>query len=270
MELGSIYPGANKQNWIGGSIYNPCHAEFIPPPPEYIEPLLQDLCNFCNDDALPALVQSAIAHAQFETIHPFVDGNGRVGRALIQMILRRRGLAPRIVPPISLILATRSKAYIGALTATRYRGSATSSQAQLALNQWIGEFALCTLRAVQNVEYFEGVIGQIRLHWLELIGELRSDAAARLLLEMLPGTPIISVRTASSFIQRSFKATNQAISILLEHNILKERHANRRNRIFEAPEIIEAFTNLERQLASPASDTRLALPLRSVPQRKRR
>src|SRR5256885_1845595 len=82
-----------KQNWIGGSDYNPCSAAFIPPPPELVPDLMEDLCAFCTSETLPAVAQAAIAHAQFETIHPFADGNGRTGRALIQLVLRRRGLA---------------------------------------------------------------------------------------------------------------------------------------------------------------------------------
>ena len=85
------------QNWIGGSGYNPCSAAFVPPPPEYVPYLLEDLCDFCNDDSLPALAQAALVHAQFETIHPFVDGNGRAGRALIHLVLRRRGLGVRVL-----------------------------------------------------------------------------------------------------------------------------------------------------------------------------
>lgn len=82
-----------EQNWIGGSDYNPCTADFVPPKWELVAQLMEDLVVFCNDDGLPAIAQAAIAHAQFETIHPFVDGNGRTGRVLIQLILRRRGLA---------------------------------------------------------------------------------------------------------------------------------------------------------------------------------
>jgi len=67
------------QNWIGGSSFNPCTAVFVPAPPEHIRALLEDLCAFVADDDLPAVAQAAIAHAQFETIHPFVDGNGRIG-----------------------------------------------------------------------------------------------------------------------------------------------------------------------------------------------
>lgn len=77
-------------NWIGGSSFNPCSAVFVPPPLEHVEDLLADLCAFASDEALPALVQAAIAHAQFETIHPFIDGNGRTGRVLIHAILRDR------------------------------------------------------------------------------------------------------------------------------------------------------------------------------------
>ena len=88
------HPGCVRglQNWIGGSDYNPCSADFVPPPPELVHELLADLFTFCNADSLPPLVQAAIAHAQFETIHPFVDCNGRTGRVLFHMVMRRRGL----------------------------------------------------------------------------------------------------------------------------------------------------------------------------------
>src|SRR5450756_3169443 len=63
------------QNWVGGNIYNPCAADYVPPPPEHVRPLMDDLAEFCNSDMLPVVAQAAIAHAQFETIHPFADGN---------------------------------------------------------------------------------------------------------------------------------------------------------------------------------------------------
>ena len=100
------------QNWIGGSDYNPCSASFVPPPPKHVRLLLDDFCTFCNTDDLPPVVQAAIAHAQLETIHPFADGNGRTGRALIHVILRKRGLATKVLPPISLVLATWAKDYV--------------------------------------------------------------------------------------------------------------------------------------------------------------
>ena len=94
------------QNWIGGSSYNPCSAAFVPPPEKHVRALMEDLCDFINDDELPTVVHAGLVHAQFETIHPFHDGNGRVGRALIHLVLRRRGVVSRVLPPVSLILAT--------------------------------------------------------------------------------------------------------------------------------------------------------------------
>ena len=87
------------QNWIGGNDYNPCGAAFVPPPPAEVDRLLDDLCVFVNDVALPPLVQAAIAHAQFETIHPFEDGNGRTGRALVQVVLTPTRTDTRVCPP---------------------------------------------------------------------------------------------------------------------------------------------------------------------------
>src|SRR5580692_10721026 len=130
-----------EQNWIGGSSYNPCSASFVPPPPEFVHDLLDDLCDFCNVDSLPAVAQAAIAHAQFETIHPFVDGNGRTGRALIHLILRRRGLAVRVLPPVSLVLATWAQSYIDGLTQFRFVGLPTSPKAVEGFNTWVGRFA---------------------------------------------------------------------------------------------------------------------------------
>src|SRR5512138_1195371 len=106
----------DRQNWIGGNAYNPGRADYVPPPPERVKDLVDDLVAFMNRTDLPPVVQAAIAHAQFETIHPFADGNGRVGRALIHVVLRRRGLAPRYVPPVSLVLAADAKSYVAGLT----------------------------------------------------------------------------------------------------------------------------------------------------------
>jgi Fic family protein len=91
----------DQQNWVGGNDYNPCGADFVPPPPEDVAPLIADLCRAVNDDSFPPVVQAALVHAQFETIHPFADGNGRAGRALIHVVLKRRGLTTAYVPPIA-------------------------------------------------------------------------------------------------------------------------------------------------------------------------
>ena len=253
-----------EQNWIGGSSYNPCSAAFVPPPPETVEDLIDDLVAFSNEDNLPPIAQAAIAHAQFETIHPFVDGNGRTGRALIHLIFRRRGIAPRVLPPVSLILATWAQDYIGGLTATRYRGAATSKQASQGINLWIGRFAAACKRAAEDAASYEQRALAIETEWRQRIGRVRAKSAADLLLRSLAGSPVVTATSASKLIGRSYVQTNEAIERLVAEDVLRQITVGRRNRAFEAPEIIEAFAALERQLASPEGDTRTSQPTRRV------
>ncbi len=253
-----------KQNWIGGSDYNPCTAAFVPPPHEMVADLLEDLCSFCNEDGLPAVAQAALAHAQFETIHPFADGNGRTGRGLIQLVLRRRGLASRVVPPVSLVLATWAKDYLDGLTATRYRGPAGSKAAHEGLNRWIGGFAGACVRAVQDAAVFETHIQEMESEWRARLGRTRTGSATDLLLRALPGAPVLTAASAAELIGRTFPATNDAIARLLAADVLKQITIGKRNRAFEAKEVIDAFTSLERQLASPSGDTRSSPPSRPV------
>lgn len=258
----------DTQNWIGGSSYNPCSAAFVPPPPELVAELIDDLIEFCDDNSLPTVAQAAIAHAQFETIHPFVDGNGRTGRALIHLILRRRGLALRVLPPVSLILVTRTDDYIGGLAATRYLGEADSKAAVDGINLWVGRFAGACSRAVADASSFEQRALQIETHWREQVGRIRARSATDLLLSRLVGVPLLTVKGAAELIERSFVQTNQAIERLVEAGILRQLTVGSRNRAFEAPDIIEAFTDLERQLASPEGDTLTSGPARRVPRRR--
>ncbi|HEV2361526.1 MAG TPA: Fic family protein, partial [Acidimicrobiales bacterium] len=125
------------QNWVGGRGLSPVDAVFVPPPEDRVPELLQDLVSLVNLDDLPAVAQAAIAHAQFETIHPFGDGNGRAGRCLIHVVLRRRGLTPLFVPPISVVLASSAKQYIAGLVDFR----------EGRVDDWIGHFADATTAA---------------------------------------------------------------------------------------------------------------------------
>ncbi len=254
-----------EQNWIGGSSYNPCSAAFVPPPPEAVRALLGDLCDFCNQESLPAVVQAAIAHAQFETIHPFVDGNGRTGRVLIHLVLRRRRITSRVMPPVSLVLATFAQDYVNALTATRYKGNATSPEAHETLNRWIGLFAAACKRAVEDAEDFERRVGALKDAWRRRLGSVRRNSALAVLIEKLPGAPVFTVNSAAELISRSFQATNEAIGRLEQAGVVTRVNVGRKNRAFEFSEIIDAFTELERRLASPLAQTRISPPVRAVP-----
>jgi Fic family protein len=257
------------QNWIGGSDYNPCSADYVPPPPEAVPDLMDDLCGFCNADDLPAVAQAAIAHAQFETVHPFVDGNGRTGRAIIHLVLRRRGLALRVLPPVSLVLATLARDYVNGLTVSRYVGSPSSSEANTGVNTWVATFAGACIRSVADATAFESRAAGLEEQWRERLGRVRANSATDLLLHRLPGVPVLTAESAATLLGRTFKPANDAIQRLVQAGILSQITIGRRNRAYEAPEIIDAFTDLERQLASPAGDTRTSPPTRTVPQRWR-
>lgn len=256
-----------EQNWIGGSSFNPCTAAYVPPPPEQVAELVTDLVEFCNTEDLPAVAQAAIAHAQFETIHPFVDGNGRTGRALIHLILRRRGLATRVVAPVSLVLATQTRDYIDGLQRFRHVGAPDSPAAVAELNTWVGRFAAACTRAVADATAFESTVADLQCQWRQSLSLQRTGSAADLVLRALPSAPIITVSTAAALIGRTYAATNDAIARLVDAKILRQTTIGRRNRAFECPQAIAAFTALERQLASPAGNTLTAPPNRPVPVR---
>lgn len=258
------------QNWIGGNEYNPCAAEFIPPPPEFVAPLLEDLSDFCNSDMLPAVAQAAIAHAQFETIHPFVDGNGRAGRALVHLLLRRRGLTTRVQPPVSLILATRVKDYRRGLKAFSYDGPPDSDESHTGINAWVGIFSAACVRAAADAGAFEERCTELERNWRDRLERIRKESSVDLILKILPGTPIISVKSVVAMTGRSKPQVNAAVARLENAGILRKVTVGRRNRAFEARYVIDIFAELERQLASPAGNTLVSPPSRPVPARRTR
>jgi len=257
-----------EQNWIGGSSYNPCNAAFVPPPPEQVERLLADLLAYVSGDDHSPLVQAALAHAQFETIHPFVDGNGRTGRALIHVVLRRRGLAPTFVPPISLVLATWSESYVAGLTTFRHLTEPGSLERSEAAADWLRVFATATYRSCIDAERYAGQIDAMTRVWRERLGSVRAGSSTDLLLNVLPGAPVISVESASELIGRSKARTTDAVNALAEEGILRQRNVGKqRYRVFEAVDVLDLFTGLERGLASLRGDTATDPPYRRVPRR---
>lgn len=139
-------------------------------------------------------MQAAVAHAQFETIHPYVDGNGRTGRALVHVTLGRRGLAPTFVPPISLVLATHASDYVAGLTLTRHVGDPEGTAARDATNEWLEFFAAACLRAVAVA--YEAAVIELHAMWRQRLGRVRRGSATDLVLTALAGSPIITVQSA--------------------------------------------------------------------------
>ena len=263
-ELGGVL--REDQNWIGGGNFNPCNADYVPPPPGRVPKLMEDLIAYVNTNHHSPLTQAAIAHAQFETIHPFGDGNGRAGRALIHVVLQKRGLAPRVVPPISPVLATWSDSYIGGLTNFRHQGTADSSQRAQALQPWLETFTAATKRACRDALGYSNRITRLTDEWKHRLGRYRQGSALDLLVKALPGVPLMTPDTATHLTRRSPVAVRAAITQLLKARILVLRPSSTpRNRVLEAPEVIQLITSLERTLAIPQGNTRQENPVRAVP-----
>jgi Fic family protein len=226
------------QNWIGGNDHNPCGADFVPPPPEHVRPLLEDLCEALADETLPPLVQAALVHAQFETIHPFDDGNGRTGRALIHLVLRRRGIADRYVPPISVVLAAERRRYIDGLTLFR----------EGRVGEWVEQFAAAAARASGLASAHLNAVEALKEDWRRRLSEHgapRSDAAAWALIDILPAHPAITAPHAVAVTGRARAAVHNAVQQLVECGVLLPLTASRRNRVWEPVGLVELLEGLE-------------------------
>jgi len=239
-----------EQNWIGRSSFSPAGAEFIPPPHEYVEELLEDLAAFINLDDLPVTLQAAVAHAQFETIHPFLDGNGRVGRCLIHVVYRRRGLATSVVPPISLVLATHHRLYVGGLNAYRFDE----------LKDWLLFFSACTVKAVDRAHDLAFRVEALREQWLQRLGRPRSHASSRALLDQLAAEPVLTVARAAALAGVSDTAAARAIEALEQAGVLTRPSQQKWGRRWEATEVFELLDAFERDVATPGDTTRPARP----------
>ena len=228
-----------SQNWIGGNDYNPCGADFVPPPPEEVKRLLADLCRAVNDDALPPLAQAALIHAQFETIHPFDDGNGRTGRALIHVVLRRRGVAPQYLPPISVVFANAKSRYIAALDS--FRGSG--------VGDWLAYFASATTSASRLAEAYVKAVADLRDQWRQRLANStrapRSDAAAWQIIDVLPAHPVVTAAAAAAASGRSRPQTYQGIEQLVDAGVLQPISESSRNRAWEATGLLKLIAALE-------------------------
>jgi Fic family protein len=225
-----------EASWIGGR--SPLDAEFVGPPWEEVRPLLEDLCDFMNRDDISPVVQAAIAHAQFETIHPFGDGNGRVGRCLIQVIFRRRGLAPRYIPPVSIVLGANKDAYIAGLESFR----------DGEVDGWVLQFSRAVESAAAQARSFSEDVTKLQTKWRGELGKVRSDAAVLPLIELLPKFPVITAAVAEKEIGRSRPVTIEALSRLEAIAALTRHRSQKFGDSWEAKELFSLLEEFERRV----------------------
>jgi Fic family protein len=243
-EPARVTPGEfrREQNWIGGRLDSPIDARYIPPPEDEVEGLTEDLMAFVNGADLPGIAQAAIAHAQFETIHPFLDGNGRVGRCLIHVILRQRGIAPRFVPPVSVALASRPDTYVAGLVDFR--------EGQIA--EWCASFAGACERAASMSTELAETIAKLQADWVDRAGRPRRDSAAARIIATLPAQPITSAATIRAAIGASHQRALDGLKALAEAGVVRQITEGGYDRQYTADELFELLEAYEERIAAAA------------------
>lgn len=243
-------PGKYKNivNYIGG--FHMETARFIPAPPDHVKPLMDDLftlMNYVQDSPLetPLLMRTAIVHAQFESIHPFLDGNGRAGRMLIPLMLEAEGF-PGI--HLATFLKLRKQSYYDALL-----------QVQMKLNwaPWLTLFYECVVASCRHTIALFDTIERLQSEWtmkLDRAG-VRRDASARKIANLLLGHPILSVNQATALCGVTYAAANNALDKLQELGIVALREHAFRKRIFQANEVLSALYDGVNSMMDTAGQT---------------
>lgn len=220
----------NEQVWIGGSDLSPHRAVFVPPHHERVPAAMHDLVAYMAREDVEPLVQAAVAHAQFETVHPFPDGNGRVGRALIHALLHGKELIRRVTVPVSAGLLTDLDGYFGALD--DYRLGRPEPIVRL--------LAEASFAAIGNGRQLIADLRFARERWSTLI-TARSDATAWKLADLLIEQPVIDSPTIRSNLEISVMTADRAILTLVEAGVLSKVSGNYRNRKYAASEVLAAL-----------------------------
>jgi Fic family protein len=221
----------DEQVWIGGNSLSPHLADFVPPHHDRVPAAMDDLVAFISRADIPALAQVAIAHAQFETIHPFPDGNGRTGRAIVQAMLRQARVTKNITVPVSAGLLHDVKDYYDALTAYR-RGE---------LRPIVTAFTRAAGYAVVNGRQLVGDIGAIEAAWEVQMRGLRSDAAARRVGSLAIAHPVLNSDIVARELSVAPPTAFRALDALVERGVLRPANSQRRNRTWLAESVLNAL-----------------------------
>ncbi|NIL74876.1 Fic family protein [Rhodococcus sp. B10] len=231
------------QNWIGGSDYTPIGALYVPPPPELVPGLLDDLIQFANRSDLPIVAQAAIAHAQFESIHPFTDGNGRIGRALISAILRRRQLTRRITVPLASVMLADTNKYFAQLNS--YRTGAVDT--------FVDYLARAAKHASNASEDSARALAELPERWT-LRARPRANSADEALISQLLDAPILNADSAQAITGTSDASTYRALGRLTDSGVLEVISASKRHQIWAATDVLAELDALSRAIGRRVLD----------------
>ena len=222
--------------WIGPEGCSVQEASFVAPPAECVPELMEDLVGYVNTSSHAAVLRAAIVHAQFETIHPFEDGNGRTGRALIHTVLNATGLARGAVP-VSTALSLDRRGYYEALNATRVVcGRGESATRSAGLHRWLAVFANACEEAERQAASVVRNVEGMAARW-RAVGRFRRGSAAAALLDELPSMPVLDAELVARNLGVTLRAARGALASLEAVGIIAST-GGRRNRRFTVPELV--------------------------------
>jgi len=223
-----------EQNWVGGAGWSPLRADFVPPPEDEVQRLLEDLAGFVTATDGNPIVRAAIAHAQFETIHPFIDGNGRTGRALIHTVLARTDTLRNVLIPISTVFAGDTDAYLAGLTAYRTIPPHTDDWV-IGFSAAVEHAAANAVRLAEQVEQLDSEIFDRLIAYRTAKGlkpvRPRSDALVLKVIGNLASEPVLTAERVSSRWGASPAAAHRALTELADAGILS-RTKDQKGRLF--------------------------------------
>lgn len=226
------------QNWIGGSDECPRDALHVPPAPGRVPALMADLAAWCARSDIAPLLRAAVAHAQFETIHPYTDGNGRTGRALIHTVIRRGGLATASIVPTSSALLADVNGYFDSLG--RYRTGD--------IDGYLAHFAMATTRASVEARRLGAELHEITRDWRGR-GACRPGSIGAKIVDGLIQQPVITAsRHAAAAAGAEPSTIYRAIDGLVKAGVLAEITSGKRNRVWVAPEVTAALDEFARRV----------------------
>lgn len=217
------------QNWIGPPGSKIANASFIPPPPGEVEPCLAAWEGFLHESELPPLVTIALAHYQFEAIHPFLDGNGRVGRLLVTLFLIERGILPTPLLYLSAFFEASRRDYYDGL-----RGVSTMG----AWNEWLEYFLLGVARISEDALSRAVRFNEMLTHWQRRVAGDSTNTPLRV-VEILGANPFITVKGTAEKLGIAFTTAQRAIERLQRIGIVKQVGDAKRDRVFCAPALLD-------------------------------
>ncbi|WP_423916595.1 Fic family protein [Candidatus Poriferisodalis sp.] len=246
------------QNWVGGNDWHPLDSDFVPPPPDECRPLMEDLVSYLRTGDHSPVLQAVVGHAQFETIHPFGDGNGRAGRALLYAALRHRCASEGFMPPISLALSQNRDVYLRSLAAYQsYVGAPDDAHRSAAIIPLLEVVSTAVNQSCEAASSYANAVSRLQDRWRERVGQRTGRSAALAAVNLLVSQPSLTPELLAAESGFSQRRCADALRRLTEAGITRSRRVGPRLRAYDADHIFDMYDVMSSTMGDPQSARQL-------------